>query len=77
MSENARAEKKRENEDRPKVYVRSLNRVATVRRVEQDPIWGPQYLVSTYSREWGPEFFWVKGDDVEEVTVPKKSNRRD
>jgi hypothetical protein len=35
--------------------------------VEQDPVWGPQYLVSTYSREWGPEFFWVKEDDVEEL----------
>ena len=54
-------------DDRPKVYVRSLNKVATVRKVEQDPVWGPQYLVSTYSREWGPEFFWVKENDVEEL----------
>ena len=70
--------KKRPEEDRPKVYVRSLNRIATVRRIEQDPVWGPQYLVSTYSREWGPDYFWVKGDDVEEVggAKPFKSNKR-
>lgn len=55
------------NDDRVKVYVRSLDKVATVRRVEDDPIWGKQYLVSTYSYEWGPESHWVKEDDVEHV----------
>lgn len=64
---NDSVRKQRPEEERPKVYVRSLNKIATIRRIEQDSVWGPQYLVSTYSREWGPEFFWVKGDDVEEV----------
>jgi hypothetical protein len=67
-NENKRSDN---HEDRPKVYVRSINKIATVRKVENDPVWGPQYLVSTYSREWGPDFFWVKGDDVDEI----KDNR--
>lgn len=70
-------DKKRVDDDRQKVYVRSVNKVATVRRVEQDPVWGPQYLVSTYSREWGPDFFWVKPDDVELIDKTEKSRRRD
>ena len=60
--------KKRVDDERQKVYVRSLDKVATVRRIENDSVWGKQYLVSTYSRDWGPEYFWVKEDDVEEMT---------
>ena len=39
--------------DRVKVYVKSLNKSATVRRVEDDPVWGKQFLVSTYSPSGG------------------------
>jgi hypothetical protein len=56
-----------------KVYVNSLDKVATVRKVEEDPVWGTQYFVSTYSREWGPEFFWVKSSDVQPITTAKGS----
>ena len=55
--------------DRVKVYVKSLNKSATVRRVEDDPVWGKQFLVSTYSPFWGPlwgpDLHWVKEEDVE------------
>jgi hypothetical protein len=67
--------KKRVDDDRQKVYVRSLDKVATVRRIENDSVWGKQYLVSTYSREWGPEYFWVKEDDVEEMNGVKNGRR--
>lgn len=67
--------KKRVDDDRQKVYVRSLDKVATVRRIENDSVWGKQYLVSTYSREWGPEYFWVKEGDVEEMNGVKNGRR--
>jgi hypothetical protein len=67
--------KKRVDDERQKVYVRSLDKVATVRRIENDSVWGKQYLVSTFSREWGPEYFWVKEDDVEEMTGSKNGRR--
>ena len=61
--------------ERVKVYVRSMGRVATVRRVEDDPVWGKQYLVSTFSPMWGPEFHWVKEDDVEAVRSVRSGNK--
>ena len=61
--------------ERVKVYVRSMGRVATVRRVEDDPVWGKQYLVSTFSPMWGPEFHWVKEGDVEAVKSMRSSNK--
>lgn len=61
--------------ERVKVYVRSLGRVATVRRVEDDPVWGKQYLVSTYSPAWGPEYHWVKENDVEQVRSVRASSK--
>ena len=67
--------KKRVDDDRQKVYVRSLDKVATVRRIENDSVWGKQYLVSTSSREWGPEYFWVKEGDVEEMNGVKNGRR--
>ena len=55
--------------ERVKVYVKSLEKSATVRRVEEDPVWGKHYLVSTYSPFWGPlwgpDYHWVKENDVE------------
>ena len=55
--------------ERVKVYVKSLEKTASVRRVEEDPVWGKQYLVTTYSPFWGPlwgpDFHWVKEDDIE------------
>lgn len=52
-----------------KVWVQSLNKVAQIKRVERDPVWGLQYLVSVYSPDWigdtSPyEHFWVKEGDV-------------
>ncbi len=52
-----------------KVWVQSLNKVGQVKKVERDPVWGSQYLVSVYSPEWigdthPYEHFWVKEDDV-------------
>ena len=75
MSNDYKTSDKRTEDDRPKVFVRSLNKVATVRRIEQDSVWGPQYLVSTYSREWGPEFFWLMSGDVEEIVTSKSAKR--
>ena len=57
-----------------KVYIHSLDKVATVRKVEEDPVWGTQYFVSTYSREWGPEFFWVKSSDAQPMATLKGSS---
>lgn len=55
--------------ERVKVYVKSLDKTATVRRVEEDSVWGKQYLVSTYSPFWGPlwgpDYHWVKESDIE------------
>lgn len=55
--------------ERVKVYVKSLDKVGSVRRVEDDPVWGKQILVSTYSPEWGPQwgpdFHWVRESDVQ------------
>lgn len=68
--------KKSSEEERPKVFVRSLGKVAFVRRIEQDSVWGPQYLVSTYTREWGPEYFWVMSKDVEELVTYKTPKQR-
>ncbi len=67
-------------EDREKVYVPSMNKIASIRRVEYDPIWGPQLLVSTYSHEWGPEYHWVMGEKCEKIlnnrtsAVPQNKN---
>ena len=61
-----------ENKPRPKphkVFVQSLNKVGQVKRVERDPVWGSQFLVSIYSPEWigdtAPyEHFWIKEADA-------------
>lgn len=58
-----------------KVYITSMDKTATVRKVENDPIWGPQYFVSTYSRDWGPEFFWVKSDDATVIVRPNANEK--
>lgn len=63
---------KTESKPRPKpqkVFVQSLNKVGQVKKVERDPVWGSQFLVSIYSPEWigdtAPyEHFWVKESDV-------------
>lgn len=61
--------------ERMKVYVRSLGKVATVRRIEDDPVHGKQYLVSTYSPIWGPDYQWVKENDVEVVKSMRQTNK--
>ena len=76
IENNSIPTKKYIEEERPKVFVRSLGKVASVRRIEQDSVWGPQYLVSTYSREWGPDYFWVMSKDVEELITSKTPKKR-
>jgi hypothetical protein len=61
-----------------KVFVQSLNKVGQVKKVERDPVWGSQFLVSVYSPDWigdtAPyEHFWVKEDDV----IPVKENNKE
>lgn len=63
-------------DDRLKVFVRSLNKIATVHRSEHDSVWGIQHFVSTFSREWGPDYFWVKAYEVDEL-VSKQNNKRE
>lgn len=50
-----------------KVWLREEQKPAVVRRVEIHPNWGKQYLVTTHSSEWGPETFWVKEENVEQM----------
>lgn len=33
-------------------------------KIENDPRWGPQYLVRTVSEEWGPEDFWFRENEI-------------
>ena len=71
-----------EGKSRPKpqkVFVQSLNKVGQVKKVERDPVWGLQYLVSIYSPEWigetAPyEHYWVKENDVLPVKDSNKEN---
>jgi hypothetical protein len=61
-----------EKRKRMKVWVPSLNAKGEVRRVEHDPIWGPQYLVSVYNPrcidETHPfECHWVRGEECVEI----------
>ncbi len=35
-----------------------------IMRVENDYIHGDQFLVKTYSREWGVEFFWMRKEEL-------------
>ena len=52
---------------RKKIWLVNEQKVATVRKIEVHPNWGNQYLVTTHSNEWGPETFWVKETDVQEI----------
>lgn len=57
---------------RLKVWVPSLNAKAEVRRVEHDPVWGPQYFVSVYNPSTIDnthpfECHWVRGEECEEI----------
>ncbi len=52
-----------------KVWLLNEQNTAIVRRVETHPNWGKQYLVTTYSNEWGPETFWTKEENVESIGV--------
>ena len=57
----------REHHHRQRIWLREEGRTAVVRRVETHPNHGMQYLVTTYSGEWGPETFWVKESNVEQI----------
>lgn len=50
-----------------KVWLVDEQSTAIVRKVETHPVWGKQYLVTTHSNDWGPETYWVKESNVEEV----------
>jgi len=61
-----------QRQKRMRVWVPSLARRGEVRRVEQDPVWGPQYYVSVYCPDTventNPfECFWVRGEECEEI----------
>lgn len=50
-----------------KVWLREERKTAIVRRVEVHPNWGKQYLVTTHSSEWGPDTYWVKEQNIEQM----------
>jgi hypothetical protein len=52
-----------------KVWLKDEQNTAIVRRIEMHPNWGKQYLVTTYSHEWGPDTYWVKEKNVELMGV--------
>jgi len=61
------SETKQSKTPQQKVWLREEGKSAVVRRVEVHPNWGKQYLVTTHSSEWGPETFWVKEENVEQM----------
>lgn len=52
---------------RERVWLRDEHRTAVVRRIEHHPNHGRQYLVTTTSGDWGPETYWVKESNVEQI----------
>jgi hypothetical protein len=52
---------------RERVWLREEQRSAVVRRVESHPNHGKQYLVTTTSGDWGPETYWVKESNVDQI----------
>jgi hypothetical protein len=55
------------NEPKQKIWLISEQTTGIVRKVENHPTWGKQYLVTTHSNDWGPETYWVKESNVEQV----------
>jgi hypothetical protein len=55
------------NAQRQKVWLKEEGKTAVVRRVETHPNYGKQYLVTVYSSTWGPETYWVKEANVEQI----------
>lgn len=62
MSQSAKS-----SEPKQKVWLVDEQITGIVRKVEVHPIWGKQFLVTTHSNDWGPETFWVKESNVEEM----------
>ena len=55
------------NTQRQKIWLKEEGKTAVVRRVETHPNYGKQYLVTTYSSIWGPDTYWVKESNVEQI----------
>lgn len=54
-------------EPKQKVWLVNEQTTGIVRKVENHPTWGKQYLITTHSNDWGPETYWVKESNVEQV----------
>lgn len=64
-----RSETKQQKTPQQKVWLIEEQKSAIVRRIELHPNWGKQYLVTTFTPDWGPETFWTREENVESIGV--------